>query len=91
MTGSIIERAARALAHSASGHDDWETLDPQHQDAIMRDVRAVFHAIQEPTDAMARAGAEVIRNVGTAELASGHKGDAASTWRFMIAAAMDER
>lgn len=91
MTGSIIERAARALAQSASGHDDWESLDPQHQEAIVRDVRAVFHAIREPTDAMALAGGEVIRNVAPAETAVGHQGDAASTWRFMVAAAMDER
>lgn len=91
MTGSIIERAARALAQSASGHDDWDSLDPEHQQAIKRDIRAVLHSIREPTDGMALAGAEVIRNVAPAETAKGHQGDAASTWRFMVAAAMDEQ
>ena len=91
MTGSIIERAARALAESASGHDDWDSLDIQHQETIKRDIRAIFHAIREPTDAMALAGAEVIRTVGAAEAGRGHQGDAASTWRFMVAAAMEER
>lgn len=90
MTGSIIERAARALAASASGHDDWDSMDFQQREAIVRDIRAVLHAVREPTDAMALAGAEVIHNVGPAATAEGHQGDAASTWRFMIAAALSE-
>ncbi|MEE4455117.1 hypothetical protein [Novosphingobium resinovorum] len=91
MTRPIIERAARALAQSASGHDDWDALDSQHQEAIIRDVLAVLHAIREPSDAMSRAGAEVIRNLAVSDTAAGYQGDAASTWRFMVAAAMNER
>ena len=66
-------------------------MDPKHQEAIVRDARAVFHAIREPTDAMALAGGEVIRNIAPAETAVDRRADAASTWRFMVAAAMDER
>ena len=89
MAEGIIERAARALARSASGHDDWDLLTPEQQQAIMHDARAVLQAIREPSDGMAVAGANVMRSINP-EAWHQHGRDAASAWRFMIAAALCE-
>lgn len=89
MSEGIIERAARALAQSASGHDDWDLLTSKQQEAIMDDARAVLQAIREPSAEMSVAGATVMRNINP-EAWHQHGRDAASAWRFMIAAALNE-
>ncbi len=49
---SIIERAARALAKSESGSDDWDGLDEGVQQKLLANVRAVIEALREPSPEM---------------------------------------
>jgi len=51
----------------------------------------ILNALREPDEAMAEAGAEIIRNVGPSESDSAYANDAVNTWRFMIDALRDER
>ncbi|MBO9723942.1 MAG: hypothetical protein J7530_06170 [Novosphingobium sp.] len=55
----LIERAARALAESESGHDAWRQLDPELREELKENVRAVIRAMREPTLRMCMAGHEL--------------------------------
>ncbi|EJU12047.1 hypothetical protein QUC32_27430 (plasmid) [Novosphingobium resinovorum] len=56
----LIERAARALTRSESGHDDFEYLDFCLQEELRENVRAVMEAILDPTPVMIDAGATTL-------------------------------
>ncbi|WP_165912247.1 hypothetical protein [Novosphingobium sp. PhB165] len=52
----MIERAARALAESESGHDDWDGLDKDLQEELKENARAVIQAIRLPSRAVSGEG-----------------------------------
>lgn len=56
-----IERAARALVHSESGHDDWDCLGADLQDELCANVCATFAAVREATPKMLLAGQNCLR------------------------------
>lgn len=80
----LIEYAARELARLCNGHDDWDGLDAKQRELFGYKVRSVLKAVRDPDEHMAEAGAEIIRNVSSAESSAAHRSDAANTWRFMI-------
>ena len=88
---SLMDQAARALAASQRGHDDWESLDMARRHQFRRDVCAILKAVRDPDDRMAEAGTAIIRNVGLAESETAYLNDAANTWRLMIDALLDEK
>lgn len=90
MKMGLIDRAAQALALAQDGVD-WDHLAPETQARFRENVRLVLNALREPDEAMAEAGAEIIRNVGPSESDTAHASDAVNTWRFMIDALRDER
>lgn len=79
-----LERAARALC-ALDGHPESTQFDGQPMwESYLPGALAVLKAIHEPSDAMAEAGAEIVRNVGPSESAEAYRSDAANIWRFMI-------
>lgn len=81
---SPIERAARALC-KLEGHPEnikfegkpmWQSYVPQ--------ALAVIHALHEPDQQMAEAGAELIRYIRPDEPLSSYQDDAANVWRMMM-------
>lgn len=54
-----IDRAARALALSQCGEDCFDALEPEAQEALRENVRAVLLAIREPSEGMGDAGRDV--------------------------------
>ncbi len=86
-----IERAAQAM--HASAQPEWEWIDPDCEPLrkIYRDAaRAMIASLREADDRMREAGAEIVRNVGSAESEEAYESDAADIWRFMIEAALEE-
>jgi hypothetical protein len=88
---NLIERAARALAASQIGRDDWDSLDSAQRLLFLQGTRAVLKCLRDPDTHMAQAGAEIIRNVGEAESEFALRSDAENTWRFMIDVLLEER
>lgn len=81
----LIERAARALAESESGHDVWRGLDAELRDELKENVRAVLKAIRVPTLCMCIAGHEHLEQEG----GLGDSEGVQDTWQAMIDAALD--
>jgi hypothetical protein len=88
---TLLDRAARALAASQMGRDDWDTLNSDQKVLFQQGTRAVLKCLRDPDIRMAQAGAEIIRNVGQAESEFALLSDAENTWRFMIDALLEER
>jgi len=84
---SMIERAARALAKSESGHDDWDNLDPPLQDELRSNVRAVIAALREPSRWVSDAGEKY---PGTENCHSIGRHDMHTAWTRMIDALLSE-
>lgn len=81
----LIERAARVLAKSRNGTDDWDHLDAQEREELKSTVIAVIKALRVPTPGMCAAGHKLLleergHSVGT--------GDAHDAWQVMIDAAV---
>lgn len=83
MTDTPLRRIARALVKSQSGVDDFDALDAEMQDSLLRDARAVLEAIREPSEAIMDAGADVIGSTLALH-------DGPEIWRAMIDAALSE-
>lgn len=58
VVGSMTRTAARALALSQSGEDCFDALEPEAQEALRENVRAVLRTLREPSEAMIEAAAE---------------------------------
>jgi len=61
MKMSSVERAARAFALTASGTDEWDTLDPLTKERLKSAVLAALATIREPSPSVIRAGARKSR------------------------------
>jgi hypothetical protein len=84
---TMIEQAARALAASQCGVDDWDAYDEEFQQALLEHARAMLAAVREPSPAVVREGAGRLW-AGSGELADKQ---ARETWQIMIDAALGER
>lgn len=82
MTGPLMERAARALAAAENGADEWDALDEELRDTIRENVRTMFVAMLDPTEAMLEA-------VHVSDAWAND--DPEGMWRVMIDAALRER
>lgn len=87
---TAIDIAARALAAARGGPDGYDGLASVDHAALRAEVRTVLRAIRDPSDEMAEAGAEIIRNVQPGESDHAFRSDAANTWRFMIDSILSE-
>jgi hypothetical protein len=79
MKMSSVERAARAFALTASGTDEWETLDPLTQERLKSAVLAALATIRDPLPSVVRAGVRKSR-LGFASTAR----RTLTTWQAMI-------
>jgi hypothetical protein len=68
-----LDHACRALVLSQSGEDCFDGLEPEAQEVVRENMRAVLQAIKEPSEAMLDAA-------WACALAE----DAAGVWRDMI-------
>lgn len=83
-----IERAARALIHSESGHDDWDCLGAELQDEVRENVCAALAAVREATPKMLIAGENCLRKqIGR----SISLDDVQKTWSAMVDALLAAR
>lgn len=83
-----IERAARALVQSESGHDDWDCLGSELQDEVRSNVCAAFAAIRDATPSMLAAGEKFLcRQLGHAVAQE----DLQKTWHIMVDALLAAR
>ncbi len=83
-----IERAARALIKSESGHDDWDALGIELQEEVRANVCAVFEAVREPSPAMLAAGERLFRQ----QFGSGIRhDDVEHAWHVMVDALLASR
>jgi hypothetical protein len=86
MKMSSVERAARAFALTASGTDEWETLDPLTQERLKSAVLAALATIRDPLPSVVRAGVRKSR-LGFASTAR----RTLTTWQAMIDATSADR
>ncbi|WP_395332212.1 hypothetical protein WBP06_04360 [Novosphingobium sp. BL-8H] len=80
----LIERAARVLAKSRSGSDDWDHLDTKTQEELKSTVVAVIKALRVPTPGMCAAGHKLLLEEGHSVGTS----DAHDAWQVMVDAAV---
>lgn len=92
MIHSPIERAARAMHATVKPEWEWDAPDAEPLRKMYREnVKAAIRAMQEPSEAMVDAGADVVRSVNKAESDFAVRDDAKSVWSMMIDAALAER
>lgn len=82
----IIERAAKAIYYGTAGEGDdrkgaWERDTGAGKEGCRDMAKAVFQAIREPTDYMARKGLGGLGEEG---------GNSVEVWQYMIDAALRE-
>lgn len=82
-----LRKMARALAKDQSGCDCFDDLEPEAQEALRENVRAVLGAIREPSEEMKGDGAlriyRVSQSLGTIAQAEG-------AWQAMLDTALSE-
>ncbi|WP_313439039.1 hypothetical protein [Novosphingobium sp.] len=81
----LIERAARALAKSEHGHDDWGGLGRDRQEEFRKTAIAVIQALRVPTPVMCEAGHKLLLQDRGLSVGSS---DAHDAWQVMIDAAV---
>jgi hypothetical protein len=86
MATSSLERAARAFVLAASGVDEWDTLDVDTRDRLVRAVHSSLLTMRKPSASVVRAGARKLnREYRSSAL------QAEATWQAMLDAAVKER
>lgn len=84
---SLLEPAARALAKSLSGSDDWDGLDEDLQVDLLTDVRTILTALRVPPPEVARAGEKLLGDERGHSISDWDMRDA---WTVMIDALLNE-
>lgn len=88
---TLIERAARAMYDTVRPEWEWNDPDAGPLRKMYRDnARAAVRALQEPSEAMIDAGADVVRSVNKAESDIAVRDDTRSVWSMMINTALEE-
>lgn len=82
-----LDTAARALALSQCGEACFQGLEPEAQEALRENVRAVLQAIREPSDGKLKAGFEDYPTIWTAAITAP---DQIGVWQAMIDAILSE-
>jgi hypothetical protein len=91
MTKSPIERAARAMYDTVDPEWEWDDPEAELLRRMYREnAKAAILALKEPSEVMVDAGADVVRNVNTAESDFAVRDDTKSVWNMMIDAALGE-
>lgn len=88
---TLIERAARAMYDTVQPEWEWDDPDAGPLRKMYRDnARAAIMALQEPSEEMIDAGADIVRSVEKAESDIAIRDDTKSIWSMMIGAALEE-
>lgn len=86
---NTLDKCARALAHSQCGEDCFDALEPEAQEGLRENVRAVLQAIREPSEAMIAAFVDKALHDDVLSH-GGWPGYARDQWKAMVDAALAE-
>lgn len=81
---NLLDQAARGMAASQRGRDDWDELGVAEQERFKAGIRTALTILRDPDEHMTQAGVEIIRHISSAESETAYVNDAANTWRFML-------